>query len=119
MGAIDRTDDSTYAPFILMDTGVYRSLILSDRHMLTKSYIFDERADEGWCGNGYDWSAIAQVVLAEQLPNLADELTFDPEAGMFSAGGSRSALEQLGHAMHTVFHNDDVIRDLLSRAELD
>lgn len=119
MGAIERTDDSTYAPFVLMDTGVYRSLLLSDRHMLIKSHIFDERADEGWCGNGYDWNAIAQVVLAEQLPDLANELSFNPEAGMFSVSGSRSALEKLGVAMHAVFHNDNAIRDLLSRAELD
>nr|WP_225587858.1 Imm51 family immunity protein [Methylomonas fluvii] len=102
-----------------MDSGEYRSLILSDQHMVEKTHIFDERADEGWNGNGYDWNSIAQVILFEQLPDLQDELDFDPEAGMFSTQGSRSALERLGKAMSLAFHNEEVLRDLLSRAELD
>jgi len=113
------TDKVTYAPFILMDTGKHRSLLLTDNHMADKAHIFEERRDEGWIGSGYDWNSIAQVVVAEQLSELRGELTFDPEGGMFSAGGSRSALERLGSAMSKVFHCDDAIRDLLSRAELD
>lgn len=115
----DNTDKTTYTPFILLDSGEYRSLILSDQHMVEKFHIFEERADEGWNGNGYDWNSIAQVILFEQLPDLQDELDFDPEAGMFSAQGSRSALERLGKAMSLAFHNEEVLRDLLSRAELD
>jgi len=38
---------------------------------------------------------------------------------MFSAQGSRSALERLGKAMSLAFNNEEVLRDLLSRAELD
>ncbi|WKJ89204.1 Imm51 family immunity protein [Methylomonas montana] len=115
----DKTDKISYAPFILLDSGEYGSLILSDQHMIEKFHVFEERADEGWNGNGYDWNSIAQVIVAEQLPDLQDELDFDPEAGMFSAQGSRSALERFGKAMSSAFHNDEVLRDLLSRAELD
>ena len=50
---------------------------------------------------------------------LKDDITFDPEAGMFSAQGSKSALERLGTEMHAVFHDDAVIRELLGRAEID
>ncbi|AMK75173.1 MULTISPECIES: Imm51 family immunity protein [Methylomonas] len=115
----DKTDKITYAPFILLDSEEYRSLLLSDQHMVEKFHLFEERADEGWNGNGYDWNSIAQVIVAEQLSDLQDELDFDPEAGMFSAQGSRFALERLGKAMSLAFHNEEVLRDLLSRAELD
>lgn len=87
--------------------------------MVEKLHVFEERADEGWSGNGYDWNSIAQVVLSEQLPDLQDEISFDPEAGMFSAQGSRPVLERLGAAMSSAFQNDEILRDLLSRAELD
>ncbi len=113
-----QTDKTSYAPFILIDTDKYKSLVLSDKDMEAKFHIFEERADEGWSGNGYDWTSLAEVVIAEQLPDLKNELSFDPEAGMFSASGSRPALERLGKAMSRIFKDDEVIRDLLSRAEL-
>ncbi len=119
MSDADRTDKITYAPFILIDSGKYRSLILSDQHMVAKAHIFEERKTEGWSGNGYDWTAIAQVVVAEQLSDLQGAFSFDPEAGMFSASGSRAALERLGKLMSEIFHNDEAIRDLIARAEVD
>jgi len=115
----DRTDKSTYAPFILMDTGKHRSLLLADQHMIDKCHVFEERADEGWNGNGYDWSSIARVIISEQLPDLSNDISFDPAAGMFSAQGPRSALERLGTAMSSAFQDDAILRDILSRAELD
>lgn len=116
---IDRTDLTTYAPFVLMDQGESSALFLSDTHMMAKTAIFEEREDEGWSGNGYDWNSIAQVVVTEQLPELEEVLSFDPEGGTFSAHGPRSALKALGKAMAAIFHSDEAIRDLLSRAELD
>src|SRR5471030_1639631 len=108
----DTSDRLSYAPFILIDSGKHRSLILSDDQMVSKAEVFEELQDEGWSGNGYDWNALAQVVVAEQMPDLLSELSFDSEAGMFSAGGSREALERLGQVMASVFHNDESIRDL-------
>ncbi|HEX2697610.1 MAG TPA: Imm51 family immunity protein [Anaerolineales bacterium] len=112
------SDKSTYAPFILM-TGEYQSLILSDEHMESRLNIFEERADEGWEGNGYDWTSIARVVIDEKLPDLKDKFEFDPEAGMFSASGPLDALKRLGEEMKKVFDDEDLLRDVLSRAELD
>jgi len=117
MAEIDNTDRTTYAPFVLMDEGKYRSLFLSDQFMADKFQIFDERAAAGWTGNGYDWNAIAQVVVAEQLPDLKDQFTYDPEAGMFSASGPRLALERLGTALQAVFQNDATLRELLKRVQ--
>ncbi|MEO0559624.1 MAG: Imm51 family immunity protein [Bacteroidota bacterium] len=112
------TDKETYSPFILIDED-FRSLILSDTHMVSKQHIFHERADEGWEGNGYDWTSIARVLVAEELSHLSEDVSFDPEAGMLSAQGSLDALQELGAAMLSVYNDDARIRDLLSRAELD
>lgn len=113
------TDKSTYAPFTLLDTGKHRSLLLSEDDMMAKVHVFEELGDEGWSGNGYDWNSIAQVVVSEELPGLAKQLEFDPEAGMFCALGPRKALERLGAAMASAYNSEERLRDLLSRAELD
>jgi len=115
----DRTDKTSYAPFILADRGKYRSLLLTDRDMMAKVHVFEERKAEGWIGSGYDWASIARVLLMEQLPDLENDISFDPEAGMFSASGARPALERLATVMLAAFESDEILRDLLSRAELD
>ncbi|GAB5533783.1 MAG: hypothetical protein Rubg2KO_00320 [Rubricoccaceae bacterium] len=112
------TDKETYHPFILIDED-FRSLILSDTHMVSKQHIFHERADEGWEGNGYDWTSIAYVLLDEDLSDLKGKVSFDPEAGMLSAQGSLEALKTFATEMQNVYNDDARIRDLLSRAELD
>jgi hypothetical protein len=114
----DDYDRTSYAPFVMFGENDKYSLLLSDNHMVEKSAIFEAHGD-GWLGNGYDWNSIAQVVMAERLPELDDELGFDPEAGTFCAYGPRAPLEKLAAEMHKAFHNDDQLRDLLSRAELD
>jgi hypothetical protein len=87
--------------------------------MVAKEHIFEERKSEGWTGSGYDWASIARVLVAEQLPDLECDLSFDPEGGMFSASGSRPALERLGKAMSAAFQDDKILRNLLSRAAID
>src|SRR5690348_13082201 len=111
------SDKTTYAPFILM-TGEYQSLILSDEYMESRLNIFEERADEGWEGNGNDWTSIARFVVDEKLPDLIDKFEFDPESGMFSASGPLDALQRLGQEMKKVFDDETLLRDALSRAEL-
>ena len=39
MADSDRTDKSSYAPFILADDGKYKSLILADRDMIAKTHV--------------------------------------------------------------------------------
>ena len=112
------SDRLTYAPFILL-TGKYQSLILPDADMELRVAVFEDAPGGGWQGNGYDWTAVAQVVLNEQLPDLKESLEFDPEAGMFSAHGPVEALKRLGEHMRRVFDDETLLRDLLSRAELD
>ncbi|RKN86383.1 Imm51 family immunity protein [Paenibacillus ginsengarvi] len=85
-----------------------------------KEGIFQERADEGFEGSGYDWGSLAAVFLAERMPQLASLVHFDPEGSMFCAyADDREALQSFAIAFKEACEDDAVIRDLFSRAELD
>lgn len=84
-----------------------------------REHVFAERADEGWMGGGYDWASVAQVVLDEKTPELLDKISFDPESSMFVAYGETPAVMAFAKAMKDVYDNEELLRDLLSRAELD
>lgn len=111
-------DKETYAPLILM-TGQFESLFMSDSHMVKHESIFEELSEEGWTGGGYDWTSLARVLVSEKLPEIESTIKYDPEAGMFSASGPVDNLKKLGTAMQELYNDEDMIRDLLSRAELD
>ena len=82
--------------------------------------IFDTRADEGFAGNGYDWSSLAQVFLDEKCPNLQKKISFDPEAGMFCAySKDKEALADFILRFKRACEDKPLILDLFSRAELD
>jgi hypothetical protein len=67
------------APFRLSDLGGAWSITLE-----AGEYRQDAMERKGWLGNGHDWAAVARSFARERMPRLADKLTFDPEAGMFS-----------------------------------
>lgn len=113
----ESVDKATFSPFILID-GNFKALVLFDAHFEDRAHIFKERAEEGWTGNGYDWNAVAQAVIAEQLPQLADEFTFDSDANLLSISGTIMNLTVLGHALKIVFDDDHILRDILFRAKL-
>lgn len=116
-GESDAVDNITFAPFILIG-GECTALVLFDFNFEAKEQIFKERAEEGWTGNGRDWNAVAEVVIAEQFPQLAGELTFDSDAYLFSISGSRTNLAKLGNALKIVFDDEHILRDILFRAKL-
>nr|WP_232231594.1 Imm51 family immunity protein [Paenibacillus sp. HW567] len=85
-----------------------------------KSWLFGTRADEGFEGSGYDWASLAAVFLEEQMPELAEVIHFDPEAGMFCAYSSnKEAILSFATGFKTACEDDTLIQDLFSRAELD
>jgi hypothetical protein len=116
-GGAEPIDNTTFAPFILVD-GSCTALILFDFYFETKAHIFKERVGEGWTGNGRDWHSIAEVVIAEQLSQLADVFTFDCDANFFAISGTKTNLTVLGHALKIVFDDDHILRDILFRAKL-
>jgi hypothetical protein len=85
-----------------------------------KEEVFETRADEGFEGNGYDWASLAQVFLSEKMPELKEVINFDPEASMFCVySRDIAALEKFACEFKKACENDEMIKDLFSRAELD
>jgi hypothetical protein len=85
-----------------------------------KADVFQTREDEGFEGNGYDWTSLAQVFLCELMPDLTGIVQFDPEADMFCAYSSNvDALRKFIVAFKNACEKDTLIKDLFSRAELD
>jgi hypothetical protein len=85
-----------------------------------KNEVFETREDEGFEGNGYDWTSLASVFIAERMPELEGVVKFDPEAGMFSAYSSDAeALKRFILSFKKACEDDNLIRDMFSRAELD
>ncbi|GGG88965.1 hypothetical protein GCM10007415_23820 [Parapedobacter pyrenivorans] len=85
-----------------------------------KPEIFETRADEGFEGNGYDWTSLAKVFLDERYADLTDKVKFDPEAAMFCAYSSDpDALKTFIIAFKEACENETLIQDVFSRAELD
>lgn len=113
----DLSDLTRYAPFLLMDRRGYRSLLLAEPGMEARQHVFAER--KGWTGNGHDWGAIAETLVAERLPQLRGRLSFDPEAGMLAISGERADLEALGAALSQIHRDEAELRDLLGRARRD
>jgi len=82
--------------------------------------VFITRLDEGFSGNGYDWGSLALVYLNEKMPELKNEIKFDPEAGMFCAYSENpKALEKFAIVFRKMYDDDEMMKDLFSRAELD
>ncbi len=50
-------------------------------------------------------------------PDLAGDLDFDSEAGMFCAAGSPSGLARLKTALGAVITSPEAVRDIIARAE--
>ncbi|MDR0524337.1 MAG: immunity 51 family protein [Spirochaetaceae bacterium] len=85
-----------------------------------KNEIFETRSSEGFEGNGYNWEALASVFLNEKMPELKEDIHFDPEASMFCAySKNKRAMEKFALGFKEACENDVLIKDLFSRAELD
>ncbi|MCL2421962.1 MAG: immunity 51 family protein [Defluviitaleaceae bacterium] len=112
-----------YKPFIWMqdeegEENYYAILLYMDGDF--KQEIFDQRAEEGALGNGYDWTVLAEVFIKEKMPEAAEVINFDPEADMFCAYASDAGiLETFVVGFREMCNDDGVMADLFSRAVLD
>jgi hypothetical protein len=82
------------APFRFLETGDLYNVYLDAGSY--ESELFEEK---GLSGNGYDWTGLAEAFIAEHLPQLAGQLTFDSEAGTFSVSSkSKKAIKEFAEA---------------------
>jgi hypothetical protein len=85
-----------------------------------KAEVFRRRREEGFLGTGYDWVSLALVFLNEKMPELSDQIDFDPEADTFCAYSEDSdALKAFSLAFKAACEDWRLVQDLFSRAELD
>ncbi len=106
-------------PFLIVSGDRSTSVILSNVGTYNQ-HIFDERAHEGFTGNGYDWGSLARVFLEEKAAHLKTLIRLEPEGGMFCAYSTdRAATEEFAVGFHAMCENELEMRDLFSRAELD
>lgn len=110
--------ETAIKPFFWVEQGDSVSVCLNVGEY--KADVFQTRKDEGFEGNGYDWASLAQVFLDEKMPELSDTIQFDPEADMFCAySKDKEAVKNFAIAFKVACENDELIRELFSRAELD
>ncbi|WP_212831344.1 Imm51 family immunity protein [Catellatospora sp. TT07R-123] len=77
--------------------------------------IFDE---QGWEGNGYAWEGVVQVMLAERVPEILDQIEFDSETGTFSVtAASEEPLLEVVAVIREAVVDLDVLADAIARAE--
>ena len=105
-------------PFTLCEHEDSASLLLDVGDY--KNNIFEERSDEGFEGNGYDWASLATVFLEEKVNHLSKYIEFDPEGSMFCVySENKQAIIEFAIAFHEMCEDDELMRELFSRAELD
>jgi hypothetical protein len=112
------TDRTTFAPLVFFEydhrPGTY-CLMLSDAHMVGVEDVFEEC---GQYGNGYGWEGVAKSAVRSRAPELADRLSFDPEAGMFVAyGEDADALKTLGGLLRDAFHDRATLKELIESGD--
>ena len=107
-------NNDTTAPFELIETEPgHFSLLLKE--FSPADEIFQ---DAGYEGGGYDWEAISKQLVRAQAPDLDGLFETDPEGSMFCAFGTdATALQQLGELLSGAFHDPDLLRDAIERAE--
>ena len=110
-------DTRSFAPFVLLDEDI-RMLVLTHDSMWLKQAIFEERLIDGWLGNGYDWTSLANFVIDERLVHLKGLIHFDPDDKLFSAIGPLDELKDLAVELRFIYFNNDRLRDLIDRAPL-
>jgi hypothetical protein len=77
--------------------------------------VFEE---SGWCGNGYDWGAVAQALARMKLPDGAGSLFFDPEGDyLLVLGPNRAALEELAGWLQAAMQDGNLLREAMRLAE--
>ena len=102
--------DEQIKPFTLVHHDTNTSLILDAGDW--QQAVFEERADDGFEGNGYDWASVAQVYLDDTQPAWREDIRFDPEAGMFCAYSSKpESIAAFALAFHAACADTARLRD--------
>ncbi|WP_166388123.1 Imm51 family immunity protein [Catellatospora methionotrophica] len=101
-------------PLTLMETDPGEFSLLLDTGGLAVDDLIQELGHEP---NGYFWEGIAELIVANEAPELDGRVDYDPEAGMFCARSQdRAALEDLGARMSVAATDPGRLRELVALA---
>jgi hypothetical protein len=111
-------DRTTYAPLTLFEydhaPGTY-CLMMADAHWDDSLDVFEE------CdayGNGYGWEGVARQAVRAHVPDVADRVDFDSEAGTFVAhSADLDALRRLGEVLQKAVRDHRLLAELIRGAE--
>ena len=109
-------DDADVAPCRLVDHGEGRYSLCLDDFRMPRVALFDERVLQG---GGYTWEALADSLARLRRPELVDGLSYDSEAGMFVAIGTRPTLIALAHLIQKAMDDETLLRAALDAADPD
>ncbi len=109
-------DDADVAPCRLVDHGEGRFSLCLDDFKMPDVALFAER---GLQGGGYTWEAVADSLLRLRRPDLADQVAWDSEAGMFVAVGNRPNLVLLAKLLQEALAKPDVLKAAVDAADPD
>lgn len=83
-----------------------------------KQELFDTRVDDGFTGNGYDWTLLAKLFVEEEMPDIMDDIEFDPDADMFTVCADDAIiLESFASKFKAALDDDDYIYALFKRVK--
>jgi hypothetical protein len=115
-GEILHVEESELSPCRLVDHGAGRYSLCLDDFRMPQLPLFEER---GLQGGGYTWDAVVDSLVRLRRPDLAPDLTYDSEAGMFVALGSRETLRVVARLIQEAIASPAVLREAVDHADPD
>jgi hypothetical protein len=109
-------DDNDVAPCRLVNHGEGRFSLCFDDFKMPRVAMFDER---GLAGNGYTWEAVVDSLLRLRRPELVDKVSFDSEASMLVAIGTRPVLVAVARLVQEVLGDATLLKNALDAADPD
>lgn len=115
-GEILHVEESELAPCRLVDHGEGRFSLCFDDFRMPQVPLFESR---GLQGGGYTWEAVVSSLVKLKRPDLESDLTYDSEAGMFVALGSRESLKAVATLIQKAISDPALLRDAVDHADPD
>lgn len=92
------------------------SLATDTRELNCRPGVADILKARGHNGSGYDWEQMLRAALAEEDPDAAASIAWDPEADLFAAlAPSAAPLRSLARCMRRILDNPDALRRVARR----
>lgn len=115
-GEILHVEESEFMPCRLVDHGEGRFSLCFDDFRMPQIPLFETR---GLQGGGYTWEAVVSSLVKLKRPDLESDLTYDSEAGMFVALGSRASLKGVATLIQKAIADPALLRDAVDHADPD